>query len=213
MPLLRRTLEASKATVCKQSAVNSVMSEQGHSDVSAIAKSNDQHGPARFLLVFVFVQVLLFTVTLLEPVRIAAIVPLTETLAAISAFLMTSIDSSVIAQGVLISNSRTGFGIEIVAGCNGVEPAIMLIAAMVAFPAAVRDKLVGIAIGILAIQALNVTRIITLYYIGQWSLAAYEWAHLYLWPAMILVDALLVWLLWVRHLQRRRAVTVRAVAA
>ncbi len=172
--------------------------------MSANAASTQWHHPGRYLLVFVAVQAVLFTLTLLEPVRQALIVPLTETLAWVSALLMTSFDASVLAQGMLILNANSGFGVEIAAGCNGVEPAIMLIAAIVAFPASVRDKLLGIAIGLLAIQVLNIARIVTLYYLGQWNQTIFEWAHLYLWPAMILIDALVVWLLWVRHLQGRR---------
>ncbi|MDP9141507.1 MAG: exosortase H [Pseudomonadota bacterium] len=163
--------------------------------------------PGRYVLSFVAIQTALFALVLIDHVHEALIVPLTEALAAVAAALMMAFDTSVLAQGILIHNVQTGFAVEIAAGCNGVEPMIMLIAAMIAFPATVRDKLFGIAIGVLAIQVLNTARIITLFYIGQRNLEIFEWAHLYLWPAMILIDALVVWLLWVRHLQRRKHAT------
>jgi hypothetical protein len=28
----------------------------------------------------------------------------------------------------------------------------------------------------------------------------FEWAHLYLWQALIMLDALIVWMLWIRAL-------------
>jgi hypothetical protein len=43
---------------------------------------------------------------------------------------------------------------------------------------------------------------VSLFYIGQWNLAVFEWAHLYAWQALIMLDALIVWLLWLRLLPR-----------
>lgn len=157
----------------------------------------------RYLLIFFGVQAVLFTLTLLEPVRRAVIVPFTEALAVVSAWLMMRFDASVLADGVLIQNAHTGFAVEIAAGCNGVEPMIILLAAIVAFPAPLRAKLQGIVGGFFAIQVLNLGRIVTLYYLGQWNESVFEWAHLYVWPALILIDALVVWLLWVHYLQSR----------
>ena len=49
-------------------------------------------------------------------------------------------------------------------------------------------------------QALNIVRVISLFYIGQWSPGAFEWAHLYLWQVLIMLDALIVWLIWIQTL-------------
>jgi hypothetical protein len=40
----------------------------------------------------------------------------------------------------------------------------------------------------------------------------FEWAHLYVWQALIMLDVLVVWLLWVRTLPRPEP-DLRAVAA
>lgn len=50
-------------------------------------------------------------------------------------------------------------------------------------------------------------RVISLFYIGQWSVAVFEWAHLYLWQALIMLDVLIVWMIWIRTLPPRTAVT------
>ena len=47
---------------------------------------------------------------------------------------------------------------------------------------------IGLALGFLAIQALNVVRIISLFYLLQWNPVWFEWAHLYLWQALIMLD-------------------------
>ena len=53
-------------------------------------------------------------------------------------------------------------------------------------------------------QGLNIIRVISLFYIGQWNTRVFEWAHLYVWQALIMLDVLVVWLVWVRMLHRGR---------
>jgi exosortase H (IPTLxxWG-CTERM-specific) len=73
---------------------------------------------------------------------------------------------------------------------------------MLAFPAPAKHRAIGIVAGLCAVQALNVVRVISLFYLGQWSAEAFEWAHLYVWQALIMLDALVVWLVWIRTLPR-----------
>lgn len=159
----------------------------------------------RFFFVFLLLQGVLFTLELLRPVQRAVIVPFTEFLALISGGLIRLFDGRVVADGVVIQNTVNGFGVEIAAGCNGVEATIILLSAVVAFPASWRYRLIGIAAGFAAIQGLNLVRIISLFYIGQWNMAVFEWAHLYIWQALIMLDALIVWLLWIRMMPERPA--------
>src|SRR4029078_6902971 len=76
---------------------------------------------------------------------------------------------------------------------------LVLCSAILAFPAPWRRKAAGMAIGIVAVQLLNVVRVISLFYIGQWDVAVFEWAHQYVWQALIMLDVLVVWLIWVRR--------------
>jgi exosortase H (IPTLxxWG-CTERM-specific) len=108
----------------------------------------------------------------------------------------------VLSQGKVLQSASNGFAVSIEAGCNGVEATIVLVAAILAFPAPWKRKLVGLAIGVIAVQGLNVVRVISLFYLGQWNSDVFEWAHLYVWQALIMLDVLIVWLLWVRTLPR-----------
>ena len=103
------------------------------------------------------------------------------------------------------------FGVSIEPGCNGVEACIVLFAAIVAFPASWRHRTWGLALGFLAVQGLNVIRVISLFYLGQWSDTAFRIAHEYMWQGMIMLDVLVVWLIWVRadpgHLLDRQPAT------
>lgn len=155
---------------------------------------------ARFFTLFVVILLALFAVELTPPAQSAVVIPWTDALALISARLVTVFDPHVVAFGQTLQSTRNGFAISIEAGCNGVEAAIILAAAMLAFPASWKQRAAGIAAGLVAIQALNVVRVISLFYLGQWNLRAFEWAHLYLWQALIMLDVLVVWLLWMRTL-------------
>jgi exosortase H (IPTLxxWG-CTERM-specific) len=156
----------------------------------------------RFFILFLLLQAALFGAELTPWVQEHFVVPWTNTLAAISANLVTLFDPAVTAAGKVLRSTENGFAVSIEAGCNGVEATIVLVAAIFAFPAPWKRKLVGLAAGIVAVQGLNVVRVVSLFYLGQWSFEAFEWAHLYVWQALIMLDVLIVWLVWVRTLPR-----------
>ena len=156
----------------------------------------------RFFVTFLALQVVLFGAELTPWAQEYFVGPWTHALASISAWLVTVIDPNVAAAGKVIRSSVNGFAVSIEAGCNGIEATIVLVAAIFAFPAPWRDKLVGLAAGIVAVQGLNVVRVISLFYLGQWNMQVFEWAHLYVWQALIMLDVLVVWLVWVRLLPR-----------
>jgi len=154
----------------------------------------------RFSLLFVVLLISLFTIEVLQPVQQNVILPFTSGIAWVSVNLIQLFDSGVIAAGKVIQDIESGFAVSIEPGCNGVEALIILFAAIFAFPAPLKHKLVGFAIGFVAIQGLNLVRIISLFYLGQWNMVWFDWFHLYLWQALIILDALVVWLIWLRML-------------
>jgi exosortase H (IPTLxxWG-CTERM-specific) len=156
----------------------------------------------RFFVLFLVLLAVLFGVELTPPVQEWLVEPWTSTLARISAGLVTLFDADVIASGKVLRSTSNAFAVSIEAGCNGVEATLVLLAAMLAFPASWGRKVVGLLAGIAAVQGLNVVRVISLFYIGQWNRDVFEWAHLYVWQALIMLDVLIVWLLWVRTLPR-----------
>jgi len=161
----------------------------------------------RFVVIFAIVLLTLFTVELLRPVQEHLIVPFTGFLATISAAIITPFDSSVIAYGKILQFGPGGFAVSIEAGCNGVEATIVLIAAVLAFPAPWRARAVAILLGFIAIQILNIARIISLFYLGRWNMDVFTWVHLYLWPTLIMLDVLVVFIVYMRYLAGREEIT------
>jgi exosortase H (IPTLxxWG-CTERM-specific) len=157
---------------------------------------------ARFLVVFIALVLALLAAELTPVVQHVLVQPWTGFVAAGSASLIMLFDPHVAAVGNVLQSTRNGFAVSIQAGCNGIEAAIVLLAAMAAFPAPWKHRIVGMLAGLAAVQALNIVRVISLYYVGQWNMGVFEWTHLYLWQALIMLDVLVVGLLWMRTLPR-----------
>jgi len=164
----------------------------------------------RFFVIFSILLIGLFALEILQPAEKYVILPFTSMIADISVWIVQVFDDNVIASGNVIRNEVSGFGVRIERGCNGIEAVIILFAAIFAFPAPIKNKLMGFAVGFFVIQILNLLRIISLFYLGQWNYSAFEWAHLYLWQALIVLDSLVVWLIWLRTLPNSRYRTDRS---
>lgn len=154
----------------------------------------------RFFVIFSILLVGLFTLEILQPAEQYVVMPFTSAVADVSVWIVKMFDPDVLASGNVIRDKTTGFGVRIERGCNGLEAVIILFSALFAFPAPFKYKVLGFVIGFFAIQGLNLVRIISLFYMGQWNYTAFEWFHLYLWQALIILDALVVWLVWLRRL-------------
>ena len=166
----------------------------------------------KFFSYFIGIQLVLFSIEQSNNVHTNIIIPFTEIIAHISGWLVKLFDDNVISQGVILQQVDSGFSVSIQSGCNGVEAVLVLIAAMLAFPAPWKFKLWGIISGFFAVELLNIVRIISLFYLGQWNQDIFEWAHLYIWQALIMLDVLIIFLLWLRLLPARQEVDADVLA-
>ncbi|MFZ1387718.1 MAG: exosortase H [Thiolinea sp.] len=147
---------------------------------------------------FIVLLLVLFALEWLPLVREHLITPFTEHLAAVSAGILKLFDADVTSNGIVIQSLSNGTSVAILAGCNGIEAMICLTAAILAYPATWQQRLWGLLLGYLAIQSLNIIRIISLFYLLQWNKQWFEWAHLYIWQGLIFLDVLIVFIVWIR---------------
>ena len=163
----------------------------------------------RFLITFVALLGVLFGAQLTPWGQDYFVVPWTTGLAHFCAQAVALFDDSAVATGKILRSTTNGFSVSIEAGCNGVEATLVLLAAILAFPSSLKQKAWGLGLGILAVQGLNVVRIISLFYIGQWNMTAFEWAHLYIWQALIIVDVLIVFIVWLSRVIKAQQFEMR----
>src|SRR5689334_12639917 len=106
--------------------------------------------PKRFLILFSVLLVSLYFVVGIRPVNDHVVVPFTSVVARVSGSLLRGIGEDVSVAGTVIASSR--FSVNIENGCNGLETALLLAAAVFAFPATSIQTAVGLFGGFATIE-------------------------------------------------------------
>jgi exosortase H (IPTLxxWG-CTERM-specific) len=154
----------------------------------------------RFVLVFCATALVGFALEVIPWVDTHMVAPFIEGISWLSGQLIQLGGGLAYVTNSVIHHPVNHSRIQIANGCSGIEAAILLVAGVMAFPATWRQRAIGWAAGTVAIMALNVLRIISLYYIIQYSREWFDWAHLYAWDVLIMVDGVVVFFLWIRWL-------------
>jgi exosortase H (IPTLxxWG-CTERM-specific) len=161
--------------------------------------------PGRFIAVFAACFLISFGLLLTPPVQTVD-GHFSRALVKVSHGLVTVCGGKALLQGPILRDPAGGFGVEMKDGCNAVNVTFLLWSALLAFPVGWKSKLWGMAAGTLVIQALNIVRFISLFYLGQYSMSWFEFAHGYLWESLLILDTMVVFWLWVDRVSRSKAV-------
>lgn len=140
---------------------------------------------------------------MLGPVDKGFTQPFTRLLVVICATVMNLFGGHVRADGVILSFAQGPGAVMVSSGCNAVEVSILYAAAVLAFPAPLKARLIGAPLGVLGLQAINLIRIMTLLVLARVWPSAFDFFHLYVWDAFIMLDGVMTFLAW-RHWQSRR---------
>lgn len=155
----------------------------------------------RFAIIFAVCFAAAFSVLLLPPVQFADS-KFSASLVSVSHALVERFGGRAAVEGAIM-RAPSGFAVEMRDGCNAVNVTILLWCAVIAFPAPWKTKVLGLAAGSLAIQAVNVVRFISLFYLGQYSVTWFDFAHGYLWESLIVLDTMVIFWLWVTRVASR----------
>ena len=140
-----------------------------------------------------------------NPVNDHVIVPFTAGVARVSGTLLQWIGQPVDVIGTVIRSSR--FGVNINNGCNGVEAMLILLASIVAFPASLKARAAGLALGALVVQLLNAVRIVTLYLLGAYQPRLFDMFHTAVWQILVILSAIVFFLFWSARVAPNRLAT------
>jgi archaeosortase B (VPXXXP-CTERM-specific) len=122
---------------------------------------------------------------------------------------VTGILLNITGRGVVVKDtvvSSTQFAFQIVDLCTAVMPMLILTAAVLAYPSRVKEKIIGLLVGLLGIFVVNQIRLVSLYYIGIYAPGIFETAHLLVWQSLMILLAIGLWLIWVYKYVRTPAI-------
>ena len=105
-----------------------------------------------------------FTLISWNPVNDRVIEPFTGAIARAGGATLSLLGQQTKMNGTIIRNDR--FAVNIRNGCNGVEAMLIYFAAVLAFPASWKSRLLGVALGFVAIQLVNLVRVVALFLTG-----------------------------------------------
>ena len=155
----------------------------------------------RFALIFAFLgissELFYYAILLGSPMLEVYL----EGIAIVSGAILNLLGQEVDVLGTSIWNGH--FMVDIAPECDAVQLCTLLASAILAFPAPWRSKAVGILTNIALLQAVNFIRVVSLYIIGaQYSEDTFHTAHLVIWPGILIVAVVTMWVNWARRVGR-----------
>ena len=118
-----------------------------------------------------------------------------------TSFTLNLLGSATRADGTLLLSDS--FTANIVSECTAVGPLVLFAGAVLAYPASLRAKGLGVLTGIVVLTGANLVRIMSLFWIGSTYPQYLDVAHLLVWQAGIILLAIVVWLFWVERVGAR----------
>jgi exosortase family protein XrtM len=95
--------------------------------------------------------------------------------------------------------------LSILNGCEGIETMLLLIAAIIAYAAPWREKLLAALLGVLLVYALNQIRIVSLFYAFHYDRQLFHLLHGVVAPLFLVACAGLFFLWWLSRLRSNAA--------
>jgi len=161
-------------------------------------KSYWRRPESRFLILFLSILAVSFTVVALRSVNDAFVVPYTALVARMSGFLLALIGEDITMNGVVLSSPR--FTVTIYNGCNGLITSLIFVSGVLAFPARWSAKVIGVIGGLVTIQIINLIRIISLFYIGIYLPQFFTQSHIFIWQSIVILAGVSLWVFWAHTL-------------
>ena len=111
--------------------------------------------------------------------------------------------SSTLADTLALGFRQNGFFVTVTRECSGLMPMLMYAAAVIAFPSLLKAKIIGLVYGFVILQITNVTRLISLAYVGQlYGEDTFNLVHERFWPVVFYIAIVLLFLQWLSRLER-----------
>jgi exosortase H (IPTLxxWG-CTERM-specific) len=153
-----------------------------------------RHPITKFCLLFLILIIVFSFLLSLGVVKHYVYTPLTTLIASQAAWVLKVVGLKVYTSGITISGE--GFSVKILANCNAIFEIMLFLSAVIAFPALLKEKVVGGVLGAIFIYSLNLLRVVLLFLIGVYSPQFFEGTHVYVAQSIFIVMVAIFWLFW-----------------
>lgn len=147
-----------------------------------------------FVTRFLALLIVFYIVSALDPVNDRVIVPFTELVVGASAAILRIFHEPIEVVGTIIRAPH--FALDVRTGCNGVEAMMVLASAILAFPATIRSRILGLLTGTVAIQIINLVRVSSLVWLGEHHRRFFDFIHVGVWQSLVILAAVGMFLFW-----------------
>ncbi|MBW2270757.1 MAG: exosortase H [Deltaproteobacteria bacterium] len=157
----------------------------------------------RFALLFFLY---LLAIALIYPAARIRLAPTLEAMEHFTADVVYTLMSAISSEVRMNEYKAVFFGpfvVTIIEECTGLYEALLLGAAMLAFPTTWGKAILGFVIGFPMIYAMNIIRICALLTVGRYFGEYFEFLHLYFWQVTMVLMVATTWLIWVKWVVRR----------
>jgi exosortase H (IPTLxxWG-CTERM-specific) len=154
----------------------------------------DMRARVLFAVRFLVLLIAFYLIAAVKPVHERVVVPYTNTITSLSAVILQAFRFDVVAAGTVMT-SRT-FAMDVSNGCNAVETMIFFAAAVMAFPAPYRERLLALFAGLLAIQFLNLLRLASLFWLGDRHPHSFDLFHVAVWQVVMILAGVTMFAMW-----------------
>lgn len=150
--------------------------------------------PLKFLLVFALSLIAFYSIYGLPAFQQYIVIPATNIQVQLSSWILNILGQDTrIDQGVIYAS---GVALNVKAGCDGIEPTAFFIIGVLLVPLSWRSKLVGLAVGIIVLQLLNLIRIVGLFFAKVYWPSSFDILHLHGGFTLFFVLTIIIWMIW-----------------
>ena len=153
-----------------------------------------------YVSLFITLCVLFYLIYYLTISSSATLARVTEITASILGGVFALGGAQVAVDGSIVTIS--GFSLEIIDECTAIFSSIVYSACILAYPTSLKNKGIGLAIGVPALYAINIFRLVVITLVGLSAPQFFDFVHVYLWQASFIIFVVIIFLLWLKLLER-----------
>jgi exosortase/archaeosortase family protein len=120
--------------------------------------------------------------------------------ASVSTRIVTWIGIAAVGSGTLIRLPSRTLSVDL--ACTAVFVVALFVALILAYPVSAKDRLLGIALGVPIILAVNIMRIVAAAQVAESAPTAFQFVHDYMFQVGMVLVTVVVWAAWLSYTRR-----------